>query len=582
MLAALPPIWKVVAFTVNLMLGLVLSQVIALVLDSHTYHVWVQVVQGITMWCLSFIMINVGYEFTIDKSALADYGWDYLIAMTAAGFPWVFVGVWYILFFPDAMAFDEALLVARFAAPTSAGILFSMLEGAGLKDSWVFQKARILAIFDDLDTIVLMIPLKVVMVGFKWELTVIVGVIVVLLLLAWYKLHALRLPCAWYFTLLYAAVITAVCKLTYHVTHNYIEMEAIHMEVLLPAFVAGCVIDTPSARTELKVQQRMTLQRKSTRELKRASTKGGDLGALNTHADGTQSAPVPVPPVEVEPTLVAAVVRGHTHDPKETTLKSPKPAWAIDSEAQARPRSSSPTEKRCASKDSVRSSGSTRYGLPRAVSKDSRAVSKDSRGSSPSAGSGRTSTRMVLPAWSGLPGGLVPRPEDPDDPHDTAEEEGEEGESEWEHVILTSISMVFMVLVGLSMPALMGDNAGNGNGDLGPRTIVLHTLMVTVLMILGKMFPVFCYRDETGFRNRLALCLGMCPRGEVGASIIVIALELDVAGPALIISMMALAGNLVLSGGFIAAVKALAQSSETSSGIPTHVIEVDGKPWDPS
>jgi len=60
-------------------------------------------------------------------------------------------------------------------------------------------------------------------------------------------------------------------------------------------------------------------------------------------------------------------------------------------------------------------------------------------------------------------------------------------------------------------------------------------------MILGKMYPVFCYRDEIGWKDRLALCLGMCPRGEVGASIIVIALELKVGGPALIISMFALA-----------------------------------------
>merc|ERR1740129_903876 len=87
----LPPLWKVVAFTFNLMAGLVLSQVIASTLDADPYHTWVEVVQAITMSCLSYIMIHVGYEFTIDKAALADYGWDYLIAMTAAGFPWVMV-----------------------------------------------------------------------------------------------------------------------------------------------------------------------------------------------------------------------------------------------------------------------------------------------------------------------------------------------------------------------------------------------------------------------------------------------------------------------------------------------------------
>merc|ERR1719487_1619745 len=119
------------------------------------------------MWCLSFIMINVGYEFTIDKHAMGDYATDYLIAMTAAGFPWIFVGLYFFFILGGAMPFDECLLIARFAAPTSAGILFSMLDAAGLKESWVFHKARILAIFDDLDTIIFMIPLKILLVGLK-------------------------------------------------------------------------------------------------------------------------------------------------------------------------------------------------------------------------------------------------------------------------------------------------------------------------------------------------------------------------------------------------------------------------------
>ena len=33
-------------------------------------------------------------------------------------------------------------------------------------------KARILAIFDDLDTILLMVPLKVIVVGMRWELSI--------------------------------------------------------------------------------------------------------------------------------------------------------------------------------------------------------------------------------------------------------------------------------------------------------------------------------------------------------------------------------------------------------------------------
>merc|ERR1712032_317732 len=88
---------------------------------------------------------------------------------------------------------------------------------------------------------------------------------------------------------------------------------------------------------------------------------------------------------------------------------------------------------------------------------------------------------------------------------------------------------------------------------------VLHVLMVTVLMIAGKMFPVCCYQDEAVLQERFALCMGMCPRGEVGAGIIVISLELGISGPAVTIAMLALAVNLMLSGGFIALVKWLLQ-----------------------
>jgi len=72
------------------------------------------------------------------------------VAATAAAFPWVFCAVYFVLAMapselwasPDM--WKEALLQARFAAPTSAGVLFSMLAAAGLAATWVFKKARIL------------------------------------------------------------------------------------------------------------------------------------------------------------------------------------------------------------------------------------------------------------------------------------------------------------------------------------------------------------------------------------------------------------------------------------------------------
>merc|ERR1719487_787011 len=140
-------------------------------------------------------MICVGYEFAIDKSKLSSYGVDTLVAMTAAGFPWLFVAAWFIWALPNPLGWKHALVCARFAAPTSAGVLFCMLEAAGLKETWLFKKARILAIFDDLDTILFMVPLKAIFIGLG------------LLIFGYRKLHVYPLPNGWRWTVMYAIVI---------------------------------------------------------------------------------------------------------------------------------------------------------------------------------------------------------------------------------------------------------------------------------------------------------------------------------------------------------------------------------------
>lgn len=76
-------------------------------------------------------------------------------------------------------------LVGIFSAPTSAGVLFSMLNAAGLSKTWVFQKARILAVFDDLDVIMLMIPIKMLYIGLEFSLLYIVGIMVGMLAFAY-------------------------------------------------------------------------------------------------------------------------------------------------------------------------------------------------------------------------------------------------------------------------------------------------------------------------------------------------------------------------------------------------------------
>jgi hypothetical protein len=78
----------IIVFTITLLTGVIISQAAAASLNKHDHHLYVDGVAVVTMTLLSFIMIGVGCEFDIDKSNLGQYGKDYLIAMTAAGFPW--------------------------------------------------------------------------------------------------------------------------------------------------------------------------------------------------------------------------------------------------------------------------------------------------------------------------------------------------------------------------------------------------------------------------------------------------------------------------------------------------------------
>jgi Kef-type K+ transport system membrane component KefB len=378
---------KVFLFSVLLVAGLAGSQLLPVVAPeafagSETVRRW------LTTICLGFLMVHVGYEFDIDKRNMRQYAIDYGVAATAAGFPWLFCSV-YFLWVMGGAGWTEALLAGRFAAPTSAGILFSMLAAAGLSATWVFRKARVLAIFDDLDTVLLMIPLKMMIVGFKWQLVAIVVVLGGLLWLAWRYLHAVRWPITWPWVLGYAATITAVSEAIHAGSTLIDDTVPIHLEVLLPAFVLGCVLARPA---------------------------GAD-----PHSDDARE--------------------GHQEGPEDPV----------------------------------------------------------------------------------------------------------------EQQVSSVISAVFMVLVGLAMPSM-----GGGAGDTMPwSSLVWHALVVTVLANLGKMFPLVCYRSEVGWRDRLAVCIGMWPRGEVGAGVLVVSLGYGLAGPIVAVAALSLALNLVLTGFFIMAVKAL-------------------------
>jgi Kef-type K+ transport system membrane component KefB len=395
---------KVAVFSLLLIAGMVGAQL----LPGLAGDAYIELSHGLrlaTMVALAFIMIHVGYEFELDKADLRQYGWDYVVAMTAAAFPWIFVVLYFLFVLLPAGAWAswgawvEALLAGRFAAPTSAGVLFAMLAAAGLSATWLFAKARVLAIFDDLDTVLLMIPLQMLIVGLAWQLGVVVVLMGALLWVAWRYLHRCPLPVTWPWVLTYAAGITALSELLYMTSHRLDATVPVHIEVLLPAFVVGCILARPP---------------------------GSDP---------------------------------HRDDAMEGSQMGP--------------------------------------------------------------------------------------------------------ETSSEQRVATFIAAVFMGLVGLSLPPLAGETAvtaaaGTISAAQPPLpwgVMAGHVLALTVLANLGKMVPALCYRREAPWRERLALAIGMWPRGEVGAGVLIVSLGYGLGGPMITAAMLSLALNLVLTGAFILLVK---------------------------
>ena len=383
---------KVLSFSLVLMLGLIASQILPGVLGDN-YEMLRSGVNALLYICLSFIMINVGREFELDKSRWRTYAGDYFIAMATAAMPWLLIALYYVFvllppeLWSSGEAWKENLLLSRFAAPTSAGILFTMLAALKLNETWMYRKIQVLAIFDDLDTIILMIPLQIMMIGMRWQLFAIVLIVFLLLWLGWKKLDTYEIPQGWYSILFYAIVIFGLTHGIYlATTHLFGEDGGIHIEVLLPAFVWGMILKTKHS------------------------------------------------------------------------------------------------------------------------------------------------------------------------------------ESKHEHRAADTISILFMFLVGLSMPLFIGldsstladvDSITASQPMMSWGEIALHVLAVSLLSNIGKLFPMFFYRDHK-LIERLALSIGMFTRGEVGAGVIFIALGYNLGGPALIISVLTLVLNLVLTGIFVIWVKKLA------------------------
>ena len=217
---------KVLSFSLFLMLGLVASQLLPGALGT-AYPGFKATADTLLYVCLGFIMINVGREFEIDKTHWRSYTADYFIAMATAALPWLLIVLYYIFvllpsdLWADSGAWKENLLLSRFAAPTSAGILFTMLAALHLQKSWIYRKIQVLAIFDDLDTILLMIPLQILMIGLKWQMLAIVGVVAALLAAGWRWQARWNVRQDWKRILGLSAVVCALTQALYIVTARW-------------------------------------------------------------------------------------------------------------------------------------------------------------------------------------------------------------------------------------------------------------------------------------------------------------------------------------------------------------------------
>jgi hypothetical protein len=67
-------------------------------------------------------------------------------------------------------------------------------------------------------------------------------------MVAWKHLHRLPIPVTWQYALLYSAGITAVSEIIYKGSKQLNDVVPIHIEVLLPAFVLGCMLARPKGQ----------------------------------------------------------------------------------------------------------------------------------------------------------------------------------------------------------------------------------------------------------------------------------------------------------------------------------------------
>lgn len=164
---------------------------------------------------------------------------------------------------------------------------------------------------------------------------------------------------------------------------------------------------------------------------------------------------------------------------------------------------------------------------------------------------------VLLPAFA--LGCTLFNPHDPNLPQEHAHEhQFLEPENNIVRIVDTLIKSAFMFLVGLSLPKIV-------LGEISIQTVLWHVLWISLLANLGKCFPLFFYKKDVSFKERLALSVAMFPRGEVGGGVLLIALSYGLSGLPATIAGLALALNLILIGGFIGIIKWLIPKTTKST-----------------
>jgi Kef-type K+ transport system membrane component KefB len=216
----------VIVFSFLLITGIVSSQLFDL-----SNYLFLLTSSG--MICLAYIMFEVGVEFSAEKKSIRSYGWDFITASTAAILP-ALLWMGYFLWVTHS-DWKPALLAGLSSAPTSAGVLFAMMTAAGLSATWIFKKARVLAVLDDLVTILLLAPVQILIVGFEWA-SIITCLLTFALIAASFRFtHTLPWPTSKVWRLTYAFLLTGLAYIVQKNLHA-------HWGVLIPAFVLGCLI----------------------------------------------------------------------------------------------------------------------------------------------------------------------------------------------------------------------------------------------------------------------------------------------------------------------------------------------------